>query len=548
LNELDEMETVAQLSLVAQTIRPVSVGSIRRPSRFVRIPVPEPYSVGSYSASSSADGTRLAFATSGSLNVVETGGAWLYDVKAHQLRVIRGGVAPLISGNGRFLYYYDFDAFVSTPDFWREDLTTGRRQSLRSQVDIPQFGVYKGIIDDAGERIAFLRYFSSATTANLFEFATDSTRRISLGPLPHEVTEVALSRDGQTAAFVSANALDPSVSTNGLLQVFIYDDRTQAIRQLTGRDDDGGAYAVRLSADGRTVSYMPTESAITVLEVPSGAVLYELDVGPDDLIGDYYLSGDSNVLAFTSTADLDPAVGNPEYWSQLFRFDRRTGRAEQITDVTSQVGYFETMDTAARMFFLGIGGDVEIDGMTVRLHAVRVVERREPNRRPSIGAPALVTGREGAELRVPLTAADPDSDPLTFFAELEAWSGGNSLVDLGGYLADVIDADRDGMTELILRPGFDQAGRHRLQVAVFDGGGGAAARLVELDIADVAFPQVDLNCDHRFDAADVNVVANWVFNTYYLGRQCLPSDANGDGVTTAADLTALLQLFRPENG
>ena len=521
--------------------------------RFVRVPLPDPHWAVSGSGSMSADGSRLAFSVGQQpANVHPSDGVRIYDARAHELRFLRPAHGAIISGDGAYLYFAGRGRRAPLSYYERLGLDSGARRHLPADVNTPPFGFFNGVIDHAGERLVFLLFTPGrgfdpdVQTAHIYEFADESIRRVP-GALPHYIHEVALSRDGTTVAFTSADALDPTAPPpNEYLQAFIYRVGDDAVRQVTGREDMGGAFQPRLSADGRILSYRGNlESDLHVVDVETGKELYHFDPG---VLGEYYLSDDGNVLAFTSTADLDPTVGNPGHWNQLFRLDRRTGGIEQLTDVASTFGFFGAMDAAARTFFFGIGGEIEVDGLRLLLPGARVVERREPNRKPAIVAPASVSGREGAPIYIPLAASDPDSDPLTFFAELDT-SPELSILRMAPYLPDITDADGDGQAELTLYPNFGHAGHHRLHVAVFDGGGGAAAQAVDLYIAEVAAAEIDLNCDHRFDAADAGIVTHFIYNDFLgnapFGRQCRDADRNDDGIVSAADLTALLRLYAP---
>jgi len=456
----------------------------------------------------------------------------------------------LLSGDGRRALRF----FVYGPAGYRNeirDVATGEIVGLLPlEVNGPCTGCFRAVVTDyTGDRLVFIR---DGDGVSLWERGV-GIRRITALPQPGRQGpfEAALSRDGMMVAFYSDSDFDPSVTTGGRSQVFVYDTRTDVLRQLTGRESEGGGYQPRLSADGTRLSYRPESSAseIWVVDTASGSVLHHIDVGTEDEIGDYLFSDDGNVLAFMTTADLDPDVGNPERWSQLFRADLAVGLIEQVTDVRGDglSGWFLSMDGSANTFYLALGGVMEIDDVSIFLGGTRFVRRREPNVAPTLEAPSSVSGSAGSVVRFVVSAADSDRDPLIFSVGLESvLTFGLEAWQLGVGIEDVLDSDGDGQTAITVRPGFGHVGHHRLQVAVFDGVGGAAARVVDLYVADAGPPEIDINCDHRFDAEDLLIVAAGIFGPID-GRisHCMPIDTDGDGTTNAADLTTLLRMFGP---
>lgn len=484
---------------------------------------------------------------------------YLYDIRKNELRVVRrsssGTVA--ISGNGlrgfRFGVPSTFDLLfrrneVIDLEAW---ISVGLLPTL---IDGPCTGCYSaGVVDDTGDRYVYKRNFGAVT---LWERGV-GIRHVSPQPQPgrRPVVEPVLSRDGKVVAFISDSEFDPTATTGGTSQIYIYDVSIGELRQLTGRDGEGyGGARLRLSADGSRVSHQPTDRLIEVLDTIGGEVVHRFEVAEQFEFGDIHLSDDGNVLAFMTAADLDPRVGNPRLWSQLFRADLSTGEIDQVTQVHGPAGWFMGMDGEAKTFVLVVGGLVEIDGVQMHAGSGSIYRERRPgNRPPVLTAPETVYAVPGEVTRFSVSASDPDGDPLSFYAELESaettflgWA-----FHLGMEIEDIVDADGDGQTAISLRPGFDHDGYHRLKVAVFDGVGGAALRVVDLHVAYAGPAELDMNCDHRFDAADLHILALDIFtpmpvNVQYQ-RKCNlpPTDTNGDGVTSAADVVGLALMYDP---
>ena len=187
--------------------------------------------------------------------------------------------------------------------------------------------------------------------------------------------------------------------------------------------------------------------------------------------------------------------------------DLATRQAVQVTDTIHFpfVPYDSQMDAAGNTFLVITSG--EINGLELQPPAVRVVERRSPNRVPRVDAPPVIVAQEGKLSRTSLSASDPDDDAITFFAQRVPPSGAGRLRALArSELRDHLD----GTAELLFIPRYNEAGTYPLRIAAFDDAGGVAAKDVTLVIEDTQ-PAGDANCNGQMTADDIDELVHALF-------------------------------------
>jgi len=502
--------------------------------RFATIPLPDPFDAGGQNVTISSDGTRVA------LTRADRNGhtaVWLFDAPTRELRqVAKGGLPSILSGDGNILAYFGDDAVQFRGVLY--DLKSGSYQIL-------PYAVGLDAIDFHGMRLAFLQDPADldpssgdrnrSTEAFFFDAPEWRTRQITSGPkgdgYDPEVDELALSADGHRLAFTSLTDFDLTASTSNLPQVFLYDDSTHTIHQLTGRSDESPwGRRPAISADGSKVAYIA--EGIGVVDVASGQIEQVVDQQGSPNFP--MLSAGGSKLAFTSSLDLDPAVGNEDRIGEVFVMDLATRNVTQVTDtVQSPFGpSLAAMDAVGQMFV--VGSAAEINGTGLSPTIARVIPRRHPNRSPVLEVAEVWTAQEGKTLRIPLHASDPDGDSITFFAQrVPAYP--DRLRELAG---SVLTDHGDGTAELAFTPRFDEAGTYQLRVAAFDEEGGVSSRDITLVIEDTQ-PEGDANCDRHLDFADIEALVAHLFDSG-AQNQCVTADTNDDGRIDASDLAGLL--------
>ena len=502
---------------------------------FSRIPLPDRFDEGGYDHVISGDGTRIALTRVG-LN--DIGGhqtnIWLFDTATRELLELENGDSPTLSADGKVLLFWDLDEGIFLGALY--NIVTKKRTGVRR-------AYFPGFVDAHAKRFTSI---SSVATRDVpdsgrgvfvLDIASENITRISQGPLPQYVDELAISSEGPFTAFTSATPFDPTASTGDHSQVFLYDERDRSLRQLTNRDDPTVAAAgPTLSADGSTLAYKTDGGQVRVLELPSGRERFLLDVSEHgDVLGNYFLSADGQILAFSSTADLDPTVGNEAHAPQLFRLDLVNGTFQQVTDAEG-IAFFTAIDATARTLLLQFGGEMQIGDEVLLLRNTRVVPRRRNNIPPVLEIPDVLRTYEGRTTTHDFAASDPEGDPITMYVRLDAPD--TSVGRLSDF-SSVFDDHGDGTAQLTLTPNANQIGSYRLHVAAFDEAGAVTLKVGSVVVA-ALHADGDGNCDGRIDSDDAEALFPAILDSQPLPPCIASGDVNGDGRLSVADLIALL--------
>jgi hypothetical protein len=155
------------------------------------------------------------------------------------------------------------------------------------------------VISRDGRTVAFVARedlspsnFSEDPNFVLFLLDTASGTLQALTPPagPGDLGRQVISADGSRMALISDLSLDPGFTPNGYLQVFYWDRATNAFHQLT-------------------------------------------TLGQQDILGgNVAITSAGQRLAFVSTANLDPSVGNADGVWQVFTYDIPSGAMHQLTN------------------------------------------------------------------------------------------------------------------------------------------------------------------------------------------------------------------------
>jgi subtilisin family serine protease len=489
--------------------------------RYGAVPLPSPFGFGGSLLTMSSDGQRLA--------INRSGVSWFDAARPGERRIERAAGGQL-SPSGRFLF------FASRGQEWLEDVDTGDR-SILSFGPLHSAGQWLALSINA-ERLAIIgRTFAESAQVYLFNVPDGPLREVTppfTGEHRQELAFLVMTPDARCLAFTSNIPFDPSAVAPGgeRSELFVYDDSSATLRQLTGRQSSEGRSVGRssISADCRTVVYErglgsgPIEILDILSDIPATIISdrrleFGTPVGP-------LLSEDGRKVAFVANLDLDPEVANEDLWPELFLTDLDSSETRQVTDVVNNtLGPSEAaMSVAGDIFALTNAG--EINGTGVRPPVVRLVPRRAGNHDPILHIPSEVRVSEGRTARVGLQATDPEGDFIAFHAERS------------GLTRTVLDDRGDGTATFEVTPRFDEAGIYRLRVAAFDEAGGVDVALLLLTIED-RDPEGDANCDHILSAEDVGALLSGLFDDEAMKR-CATADTNTDGRVTVADLTTLI--------
>jgi hypothetical protein len=152
---------------------------------------------------------------------------------------------------------------------------------------------------------------------------------------------------------------------------------------------------------------------------------------------------------------------------------------------------------------------------------VRAVPIAAENRAPALSTPAALRVAIGDAVNIPISASDPDGDPIAYFAELDATASVPPDADLAA-----TDSSPPAMRFSWAYPGLSDVGEHVLRVGVFDGRGSAQVNEIGISI-----------CRSIYQPHDVDGVIAALFGSQPV--ECGPGDINHDGAVSAADLIAL---------
>jgi hypothetical protein len=510
--------------------------------QFAAVPLPDPYDEGGADPSLSADGQQVAFGRidRDTPNSVST---WLLDVALRRLERIPNAQDGRLSPDGKFLFY-------------REAVGLPYRSVLRSLADSASvtlalqdlpLNTYWFSLSNEGARLAFLaggqfepELANADRSFELFLFDTPEgpVRQVTHGPrgnpgLGLEIQDLVMTPDGQSYAFSAQTDLDPTATTGGNYQVFIYDDRARTVRQLTGRSTvESGGSRPAISSDGSTAAY--ESNGIFLANLPSGAIEQVVDGTGGPLVP--LLSADARTLAFSAWLDLDPAVGNEDLSPEIFIMDIQTRAIRQVTDSVNfpYVRYGTVMDAMGNTFLTAPG---ELNGLALHPGISRFVRRRSGNRAPILEPLSTIMVSEGKISHTALRARDEEGDAITFHVERYPF-GDPHKGRLNGLARSVLQDHRDGTADLELAPYYCTAGRYGLRIAAFDDAGEVGIQEAALEI-EQSLHQPDVNVDGRVDSSDLALLIESLFGRHpYPSVACDPSDLNNDALLSAADLVA----------
>lgn len=155
----------------------------------------------------------------------------------------------------------------------------------------------------------------------------------------------ALSADGTRIAFLSNLDLTGQ-NADGNAEVFLYSATTGAFTQVTNTTGFSFTCAPAISGDGGWVAFTTTAN-LTGANADGNAELFRYNTATGSLTqvtdttgGSFFanqsptLSGDGSRIAFTSTRDLVPTVGNADGNAELFLWTAGTGTFTQATNTT----------------------------------------------------------------------------------------------------------------------------------------------------------------------------------------------------------------------
>ena len=432
----------------------------------------------------------------GQLTLVDSNGLFLFDVSVDGNRAVYQGLVPNPSGAGFTRQYF----------LWDE----GRSER---------------------------RQLTSAADAIVYPSDSEACPRL-LGTTP------VMSADGSRAVFFTHSTLgnaadDPTIGC----RVFIYDvaDDTLALAAAIPREKALGLPS--LSADGRWLAFTSAYIRPPHTAAGSYAALLDLETGAlTDPVGgivdspsfDSVITGDRDAVVVSTTADLDPRVGNADHNFELFLYDNASGEFTQISETTGGAGLGGNGCQQRRPAVDHDGSVVvwawdrmsaescvidgpqrnEADGL--HLGRVRAIRKRPGNHAPEWSLPRTARVRAGDTLDLDVSASDADGDFLTFFAQVP------DTVDVpaGSTFTD----HRNGTATLHWPTNPADAGVHTLRVAVFDEGG-------DEQFGDV---QIAVCSEILHDGNLLGVL--WALFDPDPPVPCRDADLNGDGVVSGADL------------
>ncbi len=384
------------------------------------------------------------------------------------------------------------------------------------------------------------RQLTNSPDAVVLSDKDDICPRVS-GTVPH------ISGDGQRVVIVTGSTL-ASVAAKPTVgcRVFSYDIPTDVWKLAAELPLEIALGNSVLSADGRWLSF--TSSRPVAGGRQAFPALLDLATGEltDPVAGlaqfaalDSAITYDGHSIILSTTADLDPRVGNEDHNLELFIYDRETGEFDQVSETTGGIGLTSGRcdsiepGSSADAEVVTFGFNVlsvercrlegaqrnEVDGFEFR--SVRAVRKREGNRGPEWQPPLRAFVRAGESLEVDFTAVDPDGDPLTFFAQQRPGRD----VPRGSEMNDW----HDGTATFTWPTRPEDTGRYTLRVAVFDEGGGED--WVDLPIA---------ICSRTADDGNLAGILWALFgaDSTAVPVECRGADLNADGRITAADLLA----------
>lgn len=476
------------------------------------------------------------------LVIDEPAGAGAYTL-APPLPFRRSFAPPLLSRDGRRVLLTGEVDGRGQALLW--DLAGGET------FDLPALGSLD--LDGGGARVAAFHYrggdeSSAGWNYDLYDVAAGTVTAITDTPTMPDVPPVCrpaaaaqprLSLAGDRVAFFTALPLGDPPGCN----LYGYDVASGRRRLVAAFGDAGPLLAPTLDDAGARLALLrrpPLQDGAyplrpQLIDLASGAS-QEILADPAASALAAAISGDGAAVVIASCADLDPAVGNPDFNEELFRYDVATQRFTQITDTRGgpQDCWARRGDPleprvsrdAAVIAFRGLGagpatcGD---PGAQRDAHSgfafgdARAVRIDAANTPPRLTIGNDVLAAIGAPIEIAASASDADGDRLAWFAELDA---------LGELPATAsFQESPSGAGAAVFRwTGTTPAdvGSHELRIGAFDGRGGDDVRALRVTVC-------------RFVPSDrIGDVLSAIFGSQ--PPACGTGDANRDGVASAADL------------
>lgn len=507
--------------------------------KYAIVPIMDPRDEGGGNAMISGDGTRIIFERGDrDTRYTTSWSTWIVDEQGPQPRLLQKfAVRPYLSRDGCV-----FSA--STSDTIVRNLCTG------SITQIPGHIAGNGPLTQNGTRLFFLSAFDivhgknpdQSTELYSLDLASGDIRQLSSGVpccfvcCDIEIRSFAISSSGERAV-LEAPGLVPGNNPERRSELFLIDTYAMSSKQLTYRPVDGqhpfGNIRPTISGDGSTIAWLSDD----------GTMAWRLsDTLPVSVTPDRAdhprLSFDGETIAYASTLDEDPTVGNDDRTYEVFVRNLSSGEINQVTDTVGKfdgAGMTEGSDTLRDLVMSGIGRTSDSSAVLSLARAGRSTKYCAP---PTLMAPALIRAREGRVTRAELQASSECGDRLTFWVQRDPPvhdSGHGSGLD---FLARFTLTDHgDGSAILSIEPEFDEAGVYPLKFFAFDSNGVATMSNALLSIDDTR-QFGDVNCDGVVGAADLQFVGSLIFNG--VGdTDCPTQDGNFDGKLSVADLVFL---------
>jgi hypothetical protein len=418
-------------------------------------------------------------------------------------------------------------------------------------------------VDHRGERVAFNVSLETTRQHAVYDFSTGELRQLTneeIGvdsrncPAPSRGITPMISGDGNTVAFAIDSTLGLVPDDSGVgCRIFAYDVPGATFRHVAALPLSASFNNPAISSDGRWLSFIsrrrvPPNNA----RRPLGALLDlstgELDASVGGVVDfpvfDAVVSGDGSAVVMSTTADLDPRVGNADGNMELFVWNRAGREFAQVTDTRLGIGRFPnncfpyqprvSADGSVVAFgFNRVSVELcQLDGVQrdeatgFAFRRVRAVRTRPGNRGPVLERVSDVTVMHGDSVTIELAARDPDGDAVVLFLQVV---GGDDIPPG----ADAVD-HYDGTAVFRWTPAAEQRGVHHLRAGAFDQGGGYALRDFTITVRGCAG---DCDGDGKV-TVDELIAAVSIALGQAEAESCAAADADLDGTISVSDLVA----------
>ncbi len=353
-------------------------------------------------------------------------------------------------------------------------------------------------------------------------------------------TTPLISGDGTTVVLITRASFGLAPTATGdSCHVFTYDVARDSLRYVRSFPPQTALDTPKLSDDGRWLSFIETHVIPQGVRRDFGALL-DLQTGDltDPLGGvvgdptfDAVISGDASIVVVSTTADLDPRVGNVDRNFEFFAYDVAANQFAQISDTTGGISggqcerFRPSVNADARVVLFSLGlasvGSCQVTAQRngaddLYLRRVRALRKRPGNHAPVLRPINNVRALAGETLILQFSANDADGDAIVFFAQMV----GGLDVPPGSQITD----NHDGTATFTWSTLREQAGLYRLRVAAFDEGGGESFTDVSIAL-----------CAQVVDDATLPDIVNALFDSH-TPVPCQEADRNQDGVLSAGDI------------